>query len=580
MSARRHVTLLWPGAAFISVPGSSGACSCTSRWTEPFCTALLPTLALATAALGWSSRTAKRILQSPLRSFTTIHPLYLLRAKGTTLEVYPLFNLVDLKATHQHTNGVYTQTTIELRFGAKRVRLSVRGKEHAEAWLRHLVELRGRSLELLGEGFLEAEPGIDLLPPALLTDPDAAPLSQWGRAAPASRAAEGPVPSIASRAQATPPRNAAAPALYGAFAGGGARRRRVGGHRSRCPSSRPSAMPWRKGEEEPTGLVAARYPDSRFLPENAQARAGGLEGLHVSLGDQTLEQAPRPLRREVAPPVPHPEHPVALRVEVDSRPPPRPPPSLRADDGAHPQRGGRLLAASSDHARLTASSRGGRAAPEKALRRAPIRATVRPETSEGPGRRRRRCGGAAQGAERAWERAWPWREPPSSSWTHTSPVLDASLQRGSAPTPPTASGRHRGRALRPRAGRRARARLAGGRRPLRAQGRRAGERPVSSEHRSTDPYRAAPAGAAAQSQRGAHARLHLLRGDAFPLVLTALLAIGGLAVLWWGGGADCALRQRLRGPCPSMSTAAPRGPRGGRAEKRLDFGLHQVRVTL
>lgn len=294
-----NATWLWPGTAFVAgiwLLGLAWLVTTTPMESGDFWAALLPTLALATAALGWSTRTTRRILQTPLRSFTTIHPLYLLRAKGTTLEVYPLFNLLDLKATHHHTNGVYTQTAIELKFGSRRVRLSVRGKDHAEAWLRHLVQLRGRSLELLEEGFLEAEPGIDLLPPALLTDPDAAPMSQWGRAAPASRTLEsdGPVPSKRSRAQRhSAAHRRAAVRWYGGFAAAAVL---VAGvsvwTQAKVAEQQAFGEAMEQGHPERLEAFAAGYPGSSFLPEIDKERARRLERVERVLAGQAPEHAP------------------------------------------------------------------------------------------------------------------------------------------------------------------------------------------------------------------------------------------------------------------------------------------------
>jgi tetratricopeptide (TPR) repeat protein len=136
-------------------------------------------------------RMIDKVIRSPLRAFTTLHTLYLIRARGTRLQVYPLFNLTNVSGTHHRTNGAYTHTQVVLTFGNQNVSVSIRNEQGSEAWMGSVLATRSRSLELLAEGFLEAEDGIDLVPPALLTDPNAAPVSRWGRTAPASRTGTG-----------------------------------------------------------------------------------------------------------------------------------------------------------------------------------------------------------------------------------------------------------------------------------------------------------------------------------------------------------------------------------------------------
>lgn len=133
-------------------------------------------LAACACALVACVRWVLSILGSPLRALTTIHPLYLMRVKAGHIDVYSLFTLTDVKGVHHHTNGVYTATNVTLRFGeagagAVATTLSIRGKQLAEDWLGYLHGIRGRSLELLAEGFLEADGSVELLPPKDLTRP-------------------------------------------------------------------------------------------------------------------------------------------------------------------------------------------------------------------------------------------------------------------------------------------------------------------------------------------------------------------------------------------------------------------------
>ncbi|NUQ75147.1 MAG: DnaJ domain-containing protein [Polyangiaceae bacterium] len=135
--------------------------------------AALPVLGCV-LALAFSARKAFEIVTSPLRAFFSIHPLYLVDVELRRVDLYPLFGLTDLQATHHHTNGAYSHTLITLTFDGKTHTYTIRGKEHAEGWIGYLLECRGRALELMAEGYLDAEQGIELLPPALLTQASAA----------------------------------------------------------------------------------------------------------------------------------------------------------------------------------------------------------------------------------------------------------------------------------------------------------------------------------------------------------------------------------------------------------------------
>ena len=151
------------------------------RWDATSLVAAALAVGASVAALAWVGRRVIGILQSPLRAFVTVHPLYLILAEARRIDIYPLFNLVDVRGTHQHTNGAYTHTAFALKFGKKSVSVSVKGQEYAEGWLQFLLQSRRRAIELMGEGFLEAEHGIELLPPALLHDTRVASLPGAGR---------------------------------------------------------------------------------------------------------------------------------------------------------------------------------------------------------------------------------------------------------------------------------------------------------------------------------------------------------------------------------------------------------------
>ena len=142
-----------------------------ARWTAPslFFTALA-TGGLA-AGLAYVLRDIWHIVRSPLRGLITVHPLYLVRVRADRLKIYPLFRLSKTQGVHQHTNGGYTHTSVTLHFGKETVSLTIRGKEYAQEWLDYFVNRRKRALELMAEGYLEAEHGVEMIPPVLLTHP-------------------------------------------------------------------------------------------------------------------------------------------------------------------------------------------------------------------------------------------------------------------------------------------------------------------------------------------------------------------------------------------------------------------------
>src|SRR5262249_30769028 len=109
------------------------------------------------------------------RGLLTLHPLYLIEAKVDRVWLYPLVRLDNVDATHHHTNGGYTHTRVVMWFGSRYVEVNLRGKDYAEQWVGSLTGSRPRVLELMLEGSLEAEHGVALTPPAILTHPPAPP---------------------------------------------------------------------------------------------------------------------------------------------------------------------------------------------------------------------------------------------------------------------------------------------------------------------------------------------------------------------------------------------------------------------
>lgn len=146
-----------------------GLSSLPVPWSAATLALAFAAVALALAPLAWSLRASLRILKSPLRGLLTVHPLYLVKVDCDEVRVYSLFHLTDIHPVHHHTNGVYTHTAIKFVFGPKTsLQISIRDRSYAEGWLSFFFSTRGRSLELMAEGYLEAEHGVELLPPRLV----------------------------------------------------------------------------------------------------------------------------------------------------------------------------------------------------------------------------------------------------------------------------------------------------------------------------------------------------------------------------------------------------------------------------
>lgn len=122
-------------------------------------------------ALSASLRTVLAAATSPVHPLVTVHPLYLLQAGTRRLWVYPLVNLSSVNLTRHSTNGIYTHTAVEVKFGKRKFQTSIRNEGYAQGWADHLLQTRRRLLDLLHHGFLEAEPDVDLFPPRLLQSP-------------------------------------------------------------------------------------------------------------------------------------------------------------------------------------------------------------------------------------------------------------------------------------------------------------------------------------------------------------------------------------------------------------------------
>ncbi|NOJ96590.1 DnaJ domain-containing protein [Corallococcus coralloides] len=118
------------------------------------------------------ARRLLRVMANPYGRFNTVHPLHLIQVAIDRITVWPLVHLQDLQLVNRHVNGAYQFTAIEMRFNDKRMTLPVHGREKAEALAQELIARRRRVLELLGRGMLDAESGVEHLPPALLARAD------------------------------------------------------------------------------------------------------------------------------------------------------------------------------------------------------------------------------------------------------------------------------------------------------------------------------------------------------------------------------------------------------------------------
>ncbi|NOK11890.1 J domain-containing protein [Corallococcus exercitus] len=128
--------------------------------------------ALGFGGMYFQARYLLRVMASPYGRFNTIHPLHLIQVAIDRITVWPLVHLQDLRLMEHQNNGVYQHTNVQLRFNDKRMVLTVRGKDKAEALAQELIARRRRVLELLGRGMLDAESGVEHLPPALLAAAD------------------------------------------------------------------------------------------------------------------------------------------------------------------------------------------------------------------------------------------------------------------------------------------------------------------------------------------------------------------------------------------------------------------------
>lgn len=138
------------------------------RWGAGDLFAALLLLGGTITATAFTLRSVLQILQSPLRAFVSVQPLYLLQVRCQQVNVWSLFNLLNVEVTAHRFNGIYTSTSLRLRFPGKTLALTLRDHDFAVAWAHHVGECRQRTLELMMAGYLDAERDLDLVPHALL----------------------------------------------------------------------------------------------------------------------------------------------------------------------------------------------------------------------------------------------------------------------------------------------------------------------------------------------------------------------------------------------------------------------------
>jgi len=152
-------------AAFVTfLVATSGA----EPWSRGGLVTAFAFLGAAFAALAFATRWMAAVARSAMPAYTTIHPLYLLEVRPLSLVAWPLVNLRDVRLVRHTTNGAYTHTQVEVRFEDKKFSMSISNEQYAQSWADYLLTTRRHLLELMDQGFMDATPGADLIPRALL----------------------------------------------------------------------------------------------------------------------------------------------------------------------------------------------------------------------------------------------------------------------------------------------------------------------------------------------------------------------------------------------------------------------------
>lgn len=128
-------------------------------------------------ALG-AFRRWKAIKSLPFAPGVYLFATDMLVAPNGDLQIYPMSALVNLRCTHHHTNGVYTQSIIEFKFAKKRINMVIRGKQQAEQKLGALNHAENQFRAAVQSGDAEAiyhqDPFFDARISPVWNDPNAA----------------------------------------------------------------------------------------------------------------------------------------------------------------------------------------------------------------------------------------------------------------------------------------------------------------------------------------------------------------------------------------------------------------------
>lgn len=194
-STLEHSSWWWPLVGSISTAATL-ALTAFRLWDEPQPTTVerlvwtFIGLALAVLQGMLTVRAVYRLVVGGIRHRSTVTLLHILSVTPGQVRAFPLFALDNVRVVKHTTNGAYTHTVVTIEFAeGPNFSVSIRNEYNATGWANYVLECRHRALELLFEGFLEAEPDADLIPPKLLSGTARKPVLSpaerrwWGGAA-------------------------------------------------------------------------------------------------------------------------------------------------------------------------------------------------------------------------------------------------------------------------------------------------------------------------------------------------------------------------------------------------------------
>lgn len=165
----KHTAMGWPVFLLICAIGwlfvtFVAAVDSRRLWHSDFKTFMFISCVLGPLLGAYCIRWIRRVQKSPYKSFTAVHPLYLLQVNVDELVAWSFANLQEVFVTHHSTNGVYTNSIVRLKFPSTSHSVSIRGQQASVDWANHVLARRRRVLELLASGLLEGEDGHDFIP--------------------------------------------------------------------------------------------------------------------------------------------------------------------------------------------------------------------------------------------------------------------------------------------------------------------------------------------------------------------------------------------------------------------------------